>query len=348
MAEKVANKNKPQETEDEEEAINFPPKVLKRILALRKIHAEVMDVDHEYRAERIELEKKYREKRSPFFDRRRDIVNGAIEVEDESMPEDSAPAQSSPEDADMKGIPGFWLQALSNHPVTSEFITEEDAPALGALEDIRVEYDDTYQTFTLSFHFKENPFFTNSVLTKKYTLTDIFDEKSPQLENIEGSEIEWKEGKSLLVKEIKKKQKAKAGKNKGQVRTVTRQVPKPSFFHYFSEPKGPEEEEEQDEEKEEEDERIELNEEEDFDIAHSLRTSILPDAILWYTGEAREDDDYEYDEEGEEEEDEEGEEDVDEEEEEEAPKPKGKGKKGFAAPSSRITPEKAEPECKQT
>jgi hypothetical protein len=38
------------------------------------------------------------------------------------------------------------------------------------------------------------------------------------------------------MKETKKKQKSKAGKNKGQVRTVTQQEPKQSFFQYFSEP----------------------------------------------------------------------------------------------------------------
>ena len=55
------------------------------------------------------------------------------------------------------------------------------------------------------------------VLSKKYSLTDILDEKGPQLLEVVGTEIEWKEGKNLCVKEIKKKQKAKSGKNKGQV-----------------------------------------------------------------------------------------------------------------------------------
>jgi Nucleosome assembly protein (NAP) len=41
---------------------------------------------------------------------------------------------------------------------------------------------------------------------------------------------------NLCMKETKKKQKSKAGKNKGQVRTVTQQEPKQSFFQYFSEP----------------------------------------------------------------------------------------------------------------
>ena len=75
-----------------------------------------------------------------------------------------------------------------------------------------------------------------------------------------------------------------------QVRQITKQVPKPSFFHFFAEPKNEEEEEEEDEGKDGEDEeRITLNEEEDYEVAHAIRTCIIPDAVLWYTGEARDD-----------------------------------------------------------
>jgi hypothetical protein len=46
---------------------------------------------------------------------------------------------------------------------------------------------------------------------------DILDE-TPSLEEIESDKIEWKAGKNLCVTEIKKKQKAKSGRNKGQVK----------------------------------------------------------------------------------------------------------------------------------
>ena len=49
------------------------------------------------------------------------------------------------------------------------------------------------------------------------------------------------------MQEIKKKQRAKSGKNKGQTRTITKLVPKHSFFHYFSEPREEEDEDEEDE-----------------------------------------------------------------------------------------------------
>lgn len=90
--------------------------------------------------------------------------------------------------------------------------------------------------------------------------------------------------------ETKKKQKAKAGKNKGQVRVVTKQEPKQSFFQYFSEPID-EEEDPEDEDEEEEKPRVKLTVEEDYDIGHAIRTAVIPESILWFTGEAAEDED---------------------------------------------------------
>jgi hypothetical protein len=56
-------------------------------------------------------------------------------------------------------------------------------------------------------------------LTKKYTVSpDLLDEKAPALTDTSCSEVEWKAGKNLTVTETVKKQKAKSGKNKGQVR----------------------------------------------------------------------------------------------------------------------------------
>ena len=121
------------------------------------------------------------------------------------------------------------------------------------------------------------------VLTKKYGVTpSLLDDTAPALTLNEGSEIDWKPSKNLCVKEVTKKQKAKGGKNKGQVRTVTSTLPQPSFFHYFSQPLPEEEEDEDEEPKDDEDEeKIKLNMEEDYDIGHTIRTAIIPQAVLW-------------------------------------------------------------------
>lgn len=63
----------------------------------------------------------------------------------------------------MVGIPGFWLQCLSNNSSVGYLITEEDIPALESLIDIKVDYDPDYTAFTLSFTFSENDYFTDKV-----------------------------------------------------------------------------------------------------------------------------------------------------------------------------------------
>lgn len=47
--------------------------------------------------------------------------------------------------------------------------------------------------------------------------------------------IDWKKGKNVTVKTIKKNQKHKS---RGSMRTVTKTVQNESFFHFFSPPTG--------------------------------------------------------------------------------------------------------------
>ncbi len=161
---------------------------------------------------------------------------------------------------DVKGVPEFWSQCLLQHPSTGDIISEDDMPLLEKLNNITCTYDETYTEFTLHFHFGDNEYFTNKVLTKKYGVSpDLLDDKSPALTLNEGTEIDWKAGKNLTVTEIKKKQKAKSGKNKGQVRTVVTTEPKASFFNYFSAPKPDPEDDDEEEEEDEEQGKISRN-----------------------------------------------------------------------------------------
>ena len=95
-----------------------------------------------------------------------------------------------------------------------------------------------------------------------------------------------------------KKQKNKSGRNKGQVKTVVTTAPKPSFFHYFGMPMTEEEENDAEEAAQENEDavNVKLSMEEDYVVGHSIRTSIIPEAALWYTGEAIEEDDEDYEE----------------------------------------------------
>jgi nucleosome assembly protein 1-like 1 len=132
-----------------------------------------------------------------------------------------------------------------------------------------------------------------------------------------------------------------------QVRVITKTAPKPSFFHYFSDPRGNDEDEE-DEEEEEGDEKkneFQLTIDEDYECAHTFRTEIIPDAVLWFTGEAGMDEgDYEG-EEDDEEGDEEG--DGEDDESEGSANPASAGAPQAGAPPAPGADPNA-PECKQS
>ncbi|KAI4548587.1 hypothetical protein MG293_000917 [Ovis ammon polii] len=104
-----------------------------------------------------------------------------------------------------------------------------------------------------------------------------------------GCQIDWKKGKNVTLKTIKKKQKHKG---RGTVRTVTKTVSNDSFFNFFAPPEVPESGDLDDD--------SEAILAADFEIGHFLRERIIPRSVLYFTGEAIEDDDDDYDEEGDE------------------------------------------------
>jgi hypothetical protein len=76
--------------EDEEEGDDLqdlPKKVLKRVVAIRKIHNSVEEIDLEYKKERIALEQKYLALKQPLYEARNQIISGEVEAPvDESTP----------------------------------------------------------------------------------------------------------------------------------------------------------------------------------------------------------------------------------------------------------------------
>jgi len=70
----------------------------------------------------------------------------------------------------LKSIPKFWPIALLNHPTVSIYaVHHQDQVALGYLEDVWLARDPKEKRcFTLEFHFRENPFFSDPALKKEY------------------------------------------------------------------------------------------------------------------------------------------------------------------------------------
>ncbi|CAE6416830.1 unnamed protein product [Rhizoctonia solani] len=67
----------------------------------------------------------------------------------------------------------FWGIALGQHSEIGQHLLDpKDAEAMTYLYDLWVERDpNEHRAFTLEFHFRENPFFSNTVLKKYYKYT---------------------------------------------------------------------------------------------------------------------------------------------------------------------------------
>ncbi|KAK3945051.1 hypothetical protein QBC46DRAFT_372619 [Diplogelasinospora grovesii] len=271
---------------------SLPVQVKKRVSGLKGIQKEHSKLEAEFQEEVLQLEKKYFAKFTPLYEQRSAIVNGKTEPtedqikageegeEDEEEGEGAAVKEeksAEESDANVSGIPEFWLSAMKNQMSLAEMITDRDEGALKSLIDIRMEYLDK-PGFRLIFEFAENEYFTNKIVTKTYYYQNesgyggdfIYD-------HAEGDKIEWKAGKDLTVRVEQKKQR---NKNTKQTRIVKKTVPTESFFNFFSPPKAPSDED--DDAASDIEERLEL----DYQLGEDIKEKLIPRAIDWFTGEA--------------------------------------------------------------
>lgn len=98
-------------------------------------------------------------------------------------------------------MPHFWLQVFRRTELISDMIQEHDEDVLTKLTNIKAIMSDTKPYgYTLEFHFRENEYFTNKVLTKTYELTcdmdptDPFGYDGPVMYLCKGCTIDWREG----------------------------------------------------------------------------------------------------------------------------------------------------------
>eukprot|EP00727_Mastigamoeba_balamuthi_P008704 m51a1_g4456 putative nucleosome assembly protein 1-like protein (403) ;mRNA; f:175801-177480 len=347
--------------------------VRRRVKALENIQKAHGEIDRQYRDELDALERKYMALHAPLQARRAAIVAGEAEVTDAEAagfePEPSAPADV------VQGVPLFWYHALANNEAVRSLtaLSERDREALAALRDIRYALlprtrdvvegrEVTRHGFSLTFVFGENEFFSDRELVKTYYLTE--DETGePMFDRSEATKPQWLPGKNLTVRVIKKamprpKRAGRGGRAAPGPQFQTVEEPCESFFHFFNPVQMPNPGEEMDP-----DEFDELSDavQGDFEAGCEIRDCICPKAVMWYNGQAVEEDDEDEDDEEDEEDwdDEEDDDDDDDEEDEDddedddddddvVPKRKAlpQGHK-FAPPPGSSTQPSENPECKQ-
>ncbi|RDD43140.1 Nucleosome assembly protein 1-like 1 [Trichoplax sp. H2] len=307
------------EADDQFDYNSLPAPVKRRIKALKKLQLQYLELEGNFYERVHRLECEFMAEFNKITAKRKDIVNGSVEPtdeeceweEDEDDEDDDAEddisenlkskaklADDDEKDAeqDSRGISNFWLNAMKNTDLLSSMIQADDEPILKQLTDVHVSYTSGEQPgFNLEFVFKPNEFFSNTTLTKQYLLRfdpkkdDPFSYDGPEIVYSKGSKIDWKRGKNVTQKTIKKKQRHKG---KGSTRTVTQTVKSDSFFNFFNQQPYSADDEDLEEDAEE---QMEI----DFELGHFFRNRLIPRAVLFFTGEAVED---EYDDESEEEE----------------------------------------------
>jgi len=289
---------------------SLPPPVKRRLKSLKKLQLEATKIEAKFYEEVHDLECKYHKLYLPLYSKRTQITKGEYEpteeecdfpsdsedeeaelsedIKDKAKIEDEKKEEVKESQDDAKGIPSFWLTIFKNVEMLAEMVQENDEPVLELLDDVTVSLTEKAPMgFTLHFHFKENEYFTNAELTKEYEMKcepmedDPFSFEGPEIFKCKGCTIDWKKGKNLTVKQVKKKQKHK---NKGSVRTITKQVKADSFFNFFDPPTVP------DDPNAEVDEETQAILTADFEIGHYIRERIVPRAVLYFTGEALEED----------------------------------------------------------
>merc|ERR1712241_199687 len=309
---------------------SLPAPVKRRLKALKKIQLESTKIEAKFYEEVHKFECKYHEMYLPLYEKRSKITKGehepnddecnwpsdddeedeelAGDMKDKAKLEDEKSKKEATE-KDVKGVPDFWLTIFKNVDMLQEMVQEADEPVLSKLTDITVTFSESPMGFTLHFFFAPNDYFSDNVLTKEYEMKcepsedDPFGFEGPEIFKCKGCTINWKEpGKNLTVKTVKKKQKHKS---KGNVRTITKQVKNDSFFNFFDPPTLPEDEEEE----------VDVDTQDlltsDFEIGHYIRERVVPRAVLFFTGEALEEDDFDEEEDEDEDGEEEGEEEED-------------------------------------
>ncbi|KAK6913245.1 Nucleosome assembly protein (NAP) [Dillenia turbinata] len=137
------------------------------IKKLQDIQEELEKINEEEREKIEEIEQKYNVKRRPACLKRNEILNS---------------------------INSFWMAAFCNHPSLYKHLTGEDQKIFEYLDSLNVEdYSDPKSGYSITFTFKENPYFENTKLTKNISFAD------DGATNVAATVINWKEGMGPLA-----------------------------------------------------------------------------------------------------------------------------------------------------
>lgn len=127
---------------------SLTPEVHKRILALKKLQIETIELDATFHRKIYEMEMDFQKKHDDVFQKRLEIILGNREPSEEEcqlpaqiseisekISEMALKDESEPE-KDIKGIPNFWLTVLKYIPKIEMMVKEHDEPVLKVINKI--------------------------------------------------------------------------------------------------------------------------------------------------------------------------------------------------------------------
>ncbi|XP_033220584.1 protein SET isoform X2 [Belonocnema kinseyi] len=180
---------KPEDPGDDTEGRDYDLGIQKALEEIDGCQNQIDGLNEKASDEILEVEKKYNKLRKPYFQKRNDII---------------------------KRIPQFWVTAFVNNKKIADILEEEEEEALRYLNKLEVEeFEDIKSGYRINFHFEENPYFENDVLTKEFHLGSSASHSTT---------IRWKEGADLV----------KSAKAKAAIKGRKRPLIHRTFFTWFA------------------------------------------------------------------------------------------------------------------
>lgn len=158
-----------------------------------EIQSEIDRLNEQASESILKVEQKFNKQRQPLFLKRSELITK---------------------------LPNFWVTAFVNHPQLSALLSEEDEEVLQHLTKVEVqEFEDIKSGYKINFHFNDNDYFENKVITKEYHLNETGEPSS------KSTPIRWKNGKDLTKKGNDVAEKGKKKRNHSESQD--------SFFSWF-------------------------------------------------------------------------------------------------------------------
>ncbi len=175
------------DSDEEDFMAELPESVRHRVEKMKELNGKRDEIMENYLKERAALEKKFSELCEPLYAERAKIICGERDEEiaeaAKSIKADESTKNSGGEEEEddnedneeevegsehLVGVPEFWSCCIQNIDVVSELVTEQDNDCLMHLENVTSHDFEDGKGFELQFHFnKNNPYFSNEVLTKR-------------------------------------------------------------------------------------------------------------------------------------------------------------------------------------